>query len=210
MPKVAVNYFETCIYKLVHFDDLNDNNIYVGHTTNMTKRKWEHKNACCNPDNKHYNFKVYQFIRENGGWEQWRIILVEKYPCNDVYEAISRERYWVKELKATLNKREPGRTIKEWCEDNKEHLKENKKIYYENNKEIINQKNREGYQNNRESRNQKTREYYQNNKEEINQKRREKKITCDCGIIIRKDSMPDHIKSIKHQEMLKNNNLSTN
>ena len=164
MPKVPVDYSQTCIYKLVHFDDLNDNNIYVGHTTNMTKRKWEHKNACCNPDNKHYNFKVYQFIRENGGWEQWRIILVEKYPCNDVYEAISRERYWVKELKATLNKREPGRTIKEWCEDNKVQIAEKKG----------------------------------------------QKIRCECGSIIRKGEISRHRKTIKHQEWLKNNNLSTN
>ena len=50
---------------------------------------------------------------------------------------------------------------------------------------------------------------YHNNKEKINEKKKEK-ITCECGCILRKDSMPDHLKTIKHQDWLKNNNLTIN
>jgi predicted GIY-YIG superfamily endonuclease len=209
MPKVPIDYSKTCIYKLVHFDDLNDENIYVGHTTDMTKRKWEHKNACCNPNNKHYNLKVYQFIRENGGWDKWDMILVEKYPTDNVHEAIARERYWKRELNTTLNTREPGRTAKEWCEDNKEYLKEHKKEYYQNNIEYFKIKKKEYHENNREKNIQKMKDNYHNNKEKINEKKKEK-ITCECGCILRKDSMPDHLKTIKHQDWLKNNNLTIN
>jgi len=239
MPKTPIDYSKTIIYKLVHKEDIYDENIYIGHSTNMVQRKRQHKKCCCNPNNKEYNDKKYQYIRENGGWDKWDMILVEKYPCNDVNEAKARERHWIKELKSKLNIYEPCRTMKEWREDNKEKIKEQyikyreankqkiankkkeyyennkekicekKKQYYENNKEKINQKHKEAHENNRESRNQKTREYYENNKEEINQKRKEK-TTCECGSVVSKHHISTHRKSIKHQEWLKNNNLCTN
>lgn len=194
MPKVPVDYSNTCIYKLVHFDDLNDENIYIGHCTNMIKRKYRHKNACINPNDHEHNLPKYKFIRENGGWDNWRMILVEKYPCNDVHEAIARERYWKKELKSTLNVREPGRTVSEWYQDNKESLKLKQKDYHYQNKQYRNQNS--------------IRKYHEN-KEEIKKYVREK-ITCECGSVICRDSMTKHRKSIKHQEWLKNNNVCTN
>ena len=194
MPKVPVDYSQTCIYKLVHFDDLNDNNIYVGHTTNMVQRKHKHKHACNNPDNKEYNHKKYQYIRENDGWDKWDMILVEKYSCNDVNEAKARERHWIKELKAKLNITEPCRTDKEYREDNKEQIIQKKKEYRENNKEKIAEK---------------LKQYHQDNKVQIAEKKGQK-IRCECGSIIRKGEISRHRKTIKHQEWLKNNNLSTN
>jgi len=220
MPKVPVDYSNTCIYKLVHFDDLNDENIYIGHTTNMVKRRYNHKKACCNPNNKDYNSKAYQFIRENGGWDNWEMILVEKYSCNSINEAIARERYWKEHLKATLNTVVPGRTIKEWCEDNKQYLKEHKRKYNENNKEKIKEQRSNFRKNNKEKLAEKNKEWRENNKEKISQNRKEKyeknkhkiaeKITCNCGSVIRSSDIRRHEKSIKHQEWLKNNNLCTN
>jgi predicted GIY-YIG superfamily endonuclease len=103
MPKVPIDYSKTIIYKLVHFDDLNDDNIYIGHTVNMTKRKHNHKRACCNTKHIDYNKPKYQYMRENGGWDNWQMIFIEKYPCNDVHEAIAREQYWRRKLNTTLN-----------------------------------------------------------------------------------------------------------
>ena len=191
MPKVPVDYSQTCIYKLVHFDDLNDENIYVGHTTNMVQRKYRHGNACNNINDHEYNLKKYEYIRENGGWNNWRMILVEKYPCNDTHEAIARERYWVKELKATLNTRVPGRNCSEWYQDNKERILIKSKEYHELNKDYRNKNNNEKYH---------------NNKEKINEKLKEK-ATCDCGSVIRKADMSKHLKTIKHQEWEKKNML---
>jgi hypothetical protein len=205
MPKVPVDYSQTCIYKLVHFDDLNDNNIYVGHTTNMTKRKWEHKKTCCNPNSKGYNHKKYQFIRGNGGWDKWQMILVEKYPCKCSAEAIARERYWVKELKATLNSNEPGRTQKEWYEDNREKVCEQRKEYREANRDKLAEINKEYREANRDKLAEKKKEYYDANRDKIAEK-----ITCDCGSVIRSGDIARHRKSIKHQDWLKNNNLTIN
>jgi hypothetical protein len=180
MPKVAVKYSDMCIYKLVHFDDLNDENIYVGHTTNMTKRKCGHKTSCCNPNDNHHNLKVYQFIRENGGWDKWDMILVEKYSCKCSAEAVARERYWIKELKATLNTREPGRTKKEWREANRDKLAEYQNEYREANREkLLEQK----------------KEYHQANREKLNEKKKQK-IICDlCGLEITRGHLKRHQRS---------------
>jgi hypothetical protein len=47
--------------------------------------------------------KLYQVINANGGWENWSMIEIEKYPCKDNYEATRRERHWCEVLNANLN-----------------------------------------------------------------------------------------------------------
>ena len=42
-------------------------------------------------------------IRENEGWNNWSMIEIEKYPCNDKNEACARERYWYELLNANMN-----------------------------------------------------------------------------------------------------------
>lgn len=95
MPKVQINYQNTKMYKIV-CDDTEK--FYVGHTTNFTKRKQGHKS-----DSKTKDTKVYRMIREFGGWENWRIVLIEKYPCNNKREAEKREEELRLESKADLN-----------------------------------------------------------------------------------------------------------
>jgi hypothetical protein len=68
MPLKNVNYENTVIYKIV-CNDLTITDLYVGNTTNFTKRKGQHKNSCINEKSKSYNLKIYKIIRENGGWE---------------------------------------------------------------------------------------------------------------------------------------------
>tara|TARA_R110000803_G_scaffold50829_1_gene105379 strand:- start:525 stop:1244 length:720 start_codon:yes stop_codon:yes gene_type:complete len=102
MPKTKIDYSKTVIYKIVCDDD-NITDLYVGSTTEFVKRKYQHKNACNNQNNRCYNLKLYETIRENGGWENWRMIEVEKFPCNDKRQAECREEYWRKNLKAELN-----------------------------------------------------------------------------------------------------------
>lgn len=97
-----IDYVKTIIYKIC----CNDETIkecYVGHTTNFKQRKIEHKYACCNENSKSYNCKVYSFIRGNGGFDNWKFIEIEKFPCNSKEEAHMRENYWFFNLKATLN-----------------------------------------------------------------------------------------------------------
>jgi len=70
MPKIPVDYSKTIIYRIEHIDD--DSLVYVGHTTNWDNRKCKHKDTCNNVKSKYYHLKVYQMIRENGGWNSFK------------------------------------------------------------------------------------------------------------------------------------------
>jgi uncharacterized protein YeaO (DUF488 family) len=134
MPKTPMDYSKCCIYKIEHIE--NESLVYVGHSTNFNKRKGQHKSNCKNENDKKFNFKLYQMIRDNGGFDRFKMIEVEKYPCKDKREAERREDEVMKELKASMN------TIKSFTtdEERKEYHKDYHKEYYENNKEQIKEK----------------------------------------------------------------------
>ena len=113
--------------------DPNIKQIYVGSTCNFRSRKTEHKSRCNNEKSKNYNTYVYQFIRNNGDWENWDMIEIEPYPCNNKREKETRERYWIEELKAELNKVTPTRNKKERYELNKEKIYKQHREYLEKN-----------------------------------------------------------------------------
>ena len=183
MPKKAIDYSNCCIYKIEHIENVSL--VYVGHTTNFTKRKYKHKSNCKNETSKEYNHKVYQMIRENGGWEAFNMIEVEKYSCNDKREASRRENEVMKELKANMNTiksycsreetLERGRQYfennkeshKEYREKNKEMYKDLRKKYYEKNKSQLLEQQKESYINNKEKFKEKHKAYYEKNKEEV-------------------------------------------
>ena len=125
-------------YKIVSKDE-NIKDCYVGKTRNFKRRVIQHKSDCYNENYKAYNLKVYEFIRENGGINNFNFIEIEKNEYNDKDSAI-RERYWIEELNANLNSLIPSRTDKEYNENNKEIINEKHKEYRENNIEILNQK----------------------------------------------------------------------
>lgn len=99
MPKDNIDYSNTIIYKIYCKNDLV-NDIYVGHTTNFTKRKYQHKIAC---DKLQIELKIYKIIRENGGWDNWNMVEIAKYNCKDASEARIKEQYHYEELKVSFN-----------------------------------------------------------------------------------------------------------
>ena len=135
MPRKPIDYSKTIIYKFI-CKDLSVKDLYVGHTTNWIKRKASHKFDCNNTNSKSYNYKVYKMIREYGSWDNWEMVEVEKYPCNDEREASARERYWYEELYASMNTHRPLRTE----EEEEEERKKAKKKYKDKNKKILSQK----------------------------------------------------------------------
>ena len=103
MPRKPINYSKTVIYKIV-CNDLNIKYCYVGSTTDFSDRKSSHKVRCTNPNNAKHNIYIYRFIRENGGWQNWSMIEVERYDkCIDNNDKLKRERYWMEKLNASLN-----------------------------------------------------------------------------------------------------------
>ncbi len=142
MPRTSIDYNKNVIYKLIHQEDYENNNIYIGHTTNFTKRKGQHKQACNNPNIKDHNAYNYQYIRDNGGWNMWDMVEIEKFPCNDKQEAHRQERYWIDFYKSTLNKQLPTRTYAEWVLQNHDKVLEIKRRYNNKNRDTINEKSR--------------------------------------------------------------------
>jgi len=131
MPKKEIDYSKCVIYKIQHKD--NNDLLYVGHTTNFTKRKYEHKYNVNNQKGKEYNHKVYQMIRENGGWLDFNMVVVKDFPCENNRQAEAEEDRIMREMKATMNERRAFHSQKEYYQDNKEHFRE----YYDKNKEKI-------------------------------------------------------------------------
>lgn len=137
-----VNYNNSIIYKLC-CKDINVKDIYVGSTTNFIRRKCEHKSKCNNINDKYYNLNVYQFIRDNGNINNWDMVLIEEFECNNKLELHKRERYYIEQLGATLNSNIPNRSKNEWYEDNKDKFKDKNKKYREANKDKIKEQKKE-------------------------------------------------------------------
>lgn len=142
-----VNYNNALIYKLC-CKDTNIKEVYIGSTTNFTRRKHNHKSSCINEKDKKYNNKKYEFIRNNGGWENWQMILIEKVSCNDKLELHKIERDYIEKFNSFLNCYSPIKKKeynKEYREKNREELLKKKKEYREKNREKIIIKRKEYY-----------------------------------------------------------------
>ena len=190
MPKLPVDYSKTIIYKLVHNEDYDNANIYIGSTTDFIKRKNQHKNNCNSEKSKDYNVKKYQYIRDNGGWNEWNMIEIEKYPeCNDGNEARAKEEYWKCHFNSQLNSRRAYTTD----EERKEQIKE----YRENNKDKLLEQQKEYREQNKDKLLDYSKIYYENNKDKLSIQKKER-ITCECGIICNKSNLSIHKKSQKH------------
>jgi len=197
MPKTIPDYSKSCIYKLLHKEDFNNENIYVGSTTNFIQRKKSHKKTCNNTCEKSYNMNLYQHIRANGGWENWVMIQIEPFSCNSKKELETRERYWIEILKSKLNCVIPTRTQKEYRNDNIDIIKENLKKYYKENANKIIEQHKKYYNDNKDKILEYKKKYRRDNIDKILEYKTEK-VQCDnCGCNVRKDCLVRHKRSKK-------------
>jgi hypothetical protein len=106
MPKTEIDYSNTIIYKITCKDPIVTD-VYVGHTTNFVQRKHAHKQSCINDKSPNYKCKLYEVIRNNGGWINWKMEIINFFECHDHYEARKKEQEYFISLNATLNSIEP-------------------------------------------------------------------------------------------------------
>ena len=215
------------IYKLV-CNDLSVKDLYVGHTTDFTNRKKSHKDRSIYPNNPKYNLKVYKIMRENGGWDNWSMIEIEKYPCNDENEARSRERYWYEELQATMNTQCPTLDLekkklngsmsckkyyelhkddlikyhREYYELYKDKLLEDKKEYYKRNIDVIRERNKNNYEKNKDKLLEYKKDNYKKRKDYLLEKHK-----CGCGGCFSTANRSAHFKTKKHLKYIQENEL---
>jgi hypothetical protein len=157
---------------------------YVGQTTQSLKKRINgHKH-----DSKTRNHLVYRFIREHGGWDFWTAEELETRDCCDKTEVAVIERQWIDLEDAILNTRVPDRERDQWVRDNKKHLDRKRREYYEANRDAIIQDRKS---------------YYVENREAI-MERQSEKITCGCGVTVRRSDLARHKKSKTHQRWVNN------
>jgi hypothetical protein len=165
-------------YKIV-CDDL-PNFVYVGSTMSFANRKYNHKRNCYNENDKRYNFKIYQTIRANGGWDNWRMVCIHQEDIDNKRYAEQIEENYRLELNGNLNTHRAFRTE----EQRKEYHKEYHKEYREDNKGYFNERNKK---------------YRENNRDFIIEK-----ITCECGCEISRNNIAEHKRSKKHIKLMQN------
>jgi len=212
------------IYKIYHKD--NEDLFYIGSTTDLDRRKREHKYNCANRNSRHHNSKLYQIIRENGSWECFQFDIIEQVCCETQEDLFKKEDEYITTLKPNMNSQKAfvaetreeykkqyyvdnkekivERSNKRYC-DNIEQIKEYQKQYYIDNKEKIIENGKKYYSDNREKCKEYSKEYNKNyrtdNKERISGYLR-KKIKCECGCEVSSRNISAHKKTKKHLNLI--------
>ena len=179
------DYSKSLIYKIV-CKDSSITELYIGSTTNLYQRIATHKSNCVLLDNEHYNIKVYKFIRDHGGWDNWEVIELYKYPCNSKKELTVEERRAYDSYNSHLNHQKPNRTKAEYYTD-----------HFDDRREYLNKKSKEWHQNNLEKARQSARDSAEAN--------REKNLTpekCECGLMITHGNMLKHKGRERHKKRM--------
>ena len=98
-------YDKFVIYKIYPID--NPESLYIGSTTNFSRRKSQHKKNTYNRVSKKYNYPLYQFIRALGGWDKFKIDVLEKFPCKTKQEGLTKEKELIEKYGANINVNNP-------------------------------------------------------------------------------------------------------
>ena len=176
------------IYKLIKKGAINDDMVYIGSTTNVSKR-WKNHND--NLSNVRSNSKVYKYIRENGGFDEWEMLVIDKIevPLKKCEERSRCEQDYIAKYDA-INKLNTFKAFRT------EEDKLNKvKIYQLNNLEEISERRKIRYERDKERMKEKQRLYYEKNRELILEKKKQKVCCCICGSFVCNRGLAKHKKS---------------
>ena len=150
------DYSKSIIYRIACKHE-SINFTYIGSTTNKYNRFSQHKSDCCNIKSPRY--PMYEFIRNNGNWNNFVMILVEEFCCESKRQLEQREQYW-KDL--YLDNIEKHSSFKRSFISPEQKAELNKK-YYQDNKEEIKKQKRDDYAKDKSYK----QNYYQEHKEQI-------------------------------------------
>jgi hypothetical protein len=222
MPRVAIDYSKTVIYRISHKEIAGLD--YVGSTTDFTRRKNKHKSNCYNPNSKHHHFKVYVTIRSNGGWDCFHMLEIKKFPCGDRREAEHEEEKCRQELKATLNmnrafitedeKKEYDKQYytkyrdlhkddiieyqKQYREQRKDQIAEHKKEYREQHKDQIAEYMADYREQHKDQKAEHNKQYREKHKDIIKERNAKRHICECCHKTLRLNDKARHERSERH------------
>ena len=82
---------EMCRFHRITCKDKQIPQYYIGYTSWILEcEERHHRKECTNAKHSNHNMKVYQFIRNNGCWENWEIKLIEEYEWQNKTQATRR------------------------------------------------------------------------------------------------------------------------
>jgi hypothetical protein len=142
---------------------------YIGSSKDIENRMKLHKQDCNNENSNKYNYKLYEFIRANGNWGNFKYLILEQKEYENEEQLHMREQTFItlfrERNEKLLNERNAYRSEEYF----KEYYKDYSKNYYENNKEKKKEYQNEYYEINKD----KKREYKEKNKEKLKQYQKE-------------------------------------
>ena len=174
---------------------------YIGSTKDLEKRKIQHFYSCRHNSNR----KLYNFINNNGGYNNWYIEVIKNIQNITRQDLKKEEKEFILKYKPTLNKNIPLQTNKEWRSKNKDRLRKNQTRFNYLYKHEYNKKRLENYRKKRDIINLCSKAYYHKNKKKINEKLNTK-INCICGSSVSKAFFKEHCKRHVHKNKMININ----
>jgi len=98
----CINYMKYFIYCIKH-QSIDDNILYIGSTNNFSQRKHKHKKNTTNKRGKLYWLKLYLFIRENGGINNFIFEILENGEIENKLEIRKIEQNFIDKYNPNLN-----------------------------------------------------------------------------------------------------------
>ena len=191
------------VYKIV-CKDVNVEGVYIGSTKNFVSRRQSHKYACNNENSNAYNYKLYQWIRQNGGIVNFKFLIILEALVYNKTQLHKIERNYIDLLRPLIiNTVIPFQTQKEWSALNRTKILERRRIKQIENREKINKKRREYYKKNRIKEITANKLHFQKNKERI-RKERKQTLFCLCGETITYENRIRHYKTKNHKDSIQN------
>ena len=92
---------EFFIYQISH--KLNPKQFYIGSTKYFSARKYKHEKNVRNTRGKNYWCSLYQYIRQNGGWLNFDMKIIDKGYSGTFDKIRAIEQYYIDKYKPTLN-----------------------------------------------------------------------------------------------------------
>ena len=108
--QITNNYTHNITFYNIVCNDANIIDIFVGHTHNVSKRIETIGAECSRMNCSSYNTPINQFIRGNGGWDNFKLVVIGIVSCHTLLEVLQHKRIHIKTHNANLNTVVPTRT----------------------------------------------------------------------------------------------------
>jgi hypothetical protein len=198
------------------------NKVYVGSTIQtLRQRKNKHRAD--------FNQYTRQNLRSDGSYlapcitvfeilehNDYEIVLIEDYPCNNAKELKYRERYWFENITCVnkvcpIRSKDEIKTLqKEYNKENidklREQARERAKKYYKLNPDKFKAKAKEDREKYKDYYKNYKKKYSESHREIRNESRRKNIVECpECSKEINKENLKRHIEEIHHNQKVKCN-----